>query len=105
MNRTFQVSLALLAALVLLAPLASAHPRALVTEVGERCYLYTNDASEVPEFWIETNGITTGGTDSGTPADHYLGIKGGGSGLQRAGTNPDTEVSAEEWVLRCLNPL
>ena len=93
--------------LVVLIPQAAAHPAATVLEAanGERCYLYWND-SEIPEYWVETNGYTTGGVPEGTPIDHYVGLGGGGSGLQRSNGggwgNKDTKLTEDAWLERCL---
>lgn len=105
MNRILTTAFTLVAALLLVAPVASAHARAITVEaVGERCYLYTNDTA-APEFWVETNGVLDGGVEGGTPADHVTGASSHGSGLQRA-AGPwgaaDTKVDALEFVQRCF---
>lgn len=103
MNRTTRILAVALLAAVLVLPLAAAHPRAIVVDQHERCYIYTNEAEN--EFWIESNGVTTGGVEGGTPADHVTGATGAGSGLQR-GSGPwgpaDTRVDQIEWTEHCV---
>lgn len=105
MNQAAKVMLALLAALLVAAPFAAAHPRATTVQAaGERCYIYTNDA-QVPEYWVETNGVLDGGVPGGTPVDHVTGGNPAGSGLQRSAGSwgaADTRVDELGFAERCF---
>lgn len=97
--RKTTIALAACAALLLLAPSVAAHPKAFVVEgaSGERCYVYTNDTND-PQYWLESNGVTTGGVEDGRS------LSGEGSGLQR-GNGPwglaDTRLTEDEFLLTC----
>lgn len=101
--------------IVLLAPIGSAHPFGLpiVPPNGHyRCYYFDYHETNERSFWIETNGILTGGEKQ---AQEWFGVPAGGSGLQRF-TDPgtdgelgtgddipgDTEVSLGEWRDLCV---
>lgn len=71
-----KTSFAALLGLLLLMPLALAHPHATIVTVNEaRCYVVTdgfrtlnnlgNATAAEPEFWIETNGLLEGGEARG----------------------------------------
>lgn len=111
---------------------ASAHAHATVVEVNEnRCYILTQAITGQVEYWIETNGVITGGEAMGPPSGigpvggmpfwdafelvfNALGVKPGNvheeledseSGLQRGwfgSVPPDTRVTEDEWVEHCL---
>lgn len=67
--------LALALAVLLAAPLASAHPHATIVDVnGTRCYVITDGFGTIagrpePQFWIETNGVLTGGDAAGAVSE------------------------------------
>jgi len=90
---------------LLLVPSATAHPAATTIDAlnGERCYIFWNDM-EIPEYWLESNGVTTGGVPNGEFLTSNLGLAMGGSGLQR-GNGPwggkDTRLSEDAWLLAC----
>ncbi|MGB0653124.1 MAG: hypothetical protein ACPGQL_07965 [Thermoplasmatota archaeon] len=67
---------ALVAALAM-TPTAVAHGHATVVEAGEaRCYLVTSTLGAEVEFWMETNGILTGGEASGPAVIEGLPVSG-----------------------------
>jgi hypothetical protein len=131
LHRLARFPILALAAIALLLPVVSAHPRAEPFQAAtstHRCYVYTNDEA-VPELWIESNGVVTGGTPQGTPLDHFLEgtpadgtplngevYNGPGTGLQRASFTlngvtypPDTQYADQDadhaivnWVNLCL---
>lgn len=95
---------------LLLTPMAAAHPIAAALEsptTGARCYLFTNFDEAHHEFWIESNGVITGGVDGPTTA---FGLAGERSGLQRTPfedangrlVDADTQLTEEQWVAACL---
>lgn len=93
------VVLALVAAMLVL-PTATAHPKAMVIEGSERCYIYTNDTNQ-PRFYQETNGNTEGGVDNGLPLSSELGLPGGGkSGLQP--TEDKEYADPVAWAQACF---
>ncbi len=99
------IVLATLAAtlLLLLVPQASACPRATVYHgpLGQVCYIYWNELQTIPpEFYIETNGVLDGGISEGTIADHFTGMEGEPTGLQR-GDGGDTQVDPATWLAMC----
>lgn len=85
MHALLRPALAATLALLLLAPVSTADPRATAVNAnGQRCYVYVSESAP-PELWAESNGVLVGGVPSGTPFDHTLGRHGAsGTGLQRA---------------------
>jgi hypothetical protein len=131
MMRKILIVMTVVAGLLVASMPVSAHAHATVVEVnGNRCYILSQALTGQVEYWIETNGVITGGEAMGPPQvggigglpfwDAFellfnaLGIKPGDvdpalqdseSGLQRGwfgSIPPDTKVSEGEWIEHCL---
>jgi hypothetical protein len=67
-----RILLGVLVAAILLAPSAYAHPHATVVEAnGNRCYILTSALGGEIEYWLETNGVRTGGEAMGPPGEGF----------------------------------
>ncbi|MGB0653164.1 MAG: hypothetical protein ACPGQL_08165 [Thermoplasmatota archaeon] len=94
------------ATLLSAAPAAVAHGSAVVVEspaTGKTCYVYNSDLGS-PEFWEESNGDSDGGADNGLALLNHFGLGDGETtGLQRGGSDPDTQYeSADAWLTGCV---